>query len=55
LAAERFRQGQAQADRQRNSLGQVERLTGYNGITDYAEGNLLVDVEAITGSCWPTK
>jgi len=21
----------------------VERLTGYNGITDYAEGNLLVD------------
>src|ERR1700732_4217163 len=55
VAAERFRQGQAQADRQRNSLGQVERSTGYNGITDYAEGNLLVDVEAITGSCWPTK
>jgi hypothetical protein len=24
----------------------VERLTGCNGITDYAEGNLLVDVES---------
>jgi hypothetical protein len=32
----------------------VERLTGDNGITDYAAGNLLVDVDAITGSCWPT-
>jgi hypothetical protein len=27
----------------------------YNGITDYAAGNLLVDVEAVTGSYWPTK